>query len=393
MDSNPGTQEEPLRTIQAGVMAAVEQGVGAVYVAEGTYSAIYDDGAEIVMQDGVSIYGGYSAADWDLRDPDGFPSNIVDNESSSGNGLVNPSRLVTFPAATGSQTRLDGVTVLATGGGALSGVVFDGGAGALSNSTLRISGGQLATGVAILGGQPLLEDNRISVDNQFTVVRGVYCEFAAPDLQRNDIRASLSQNTLGIDYRECDGDVSHNLIVADEPASTHAGGSQSARVDGSPTMTSNTLVAFPNAGLAGTEGVHIRLDGSQTQPVVANNNFVQVEGITHCIQAADTASLEPTFNNNNATCDVVYSRSGPFGAFIDTIAELESEFSNASDNVRLEPAFTDAERGNWGLPDDGSAPCALTRGGLNLGGTTDVVGTSRTDPWSIGAYEVDGACL
>lgn len=57
-DGNPGTMDEPMATIQAGIDTAFVEGK-AVYVSEGTYDE------SVVLAEGVGIYGGYSAgAGW-----------------------------------------------------------------------------------------------------------------------------------------------------------------------------------------------------------------------------------------------------------------------------------------------------------------------------------------
>lgn len=394
MDSNPGTADAPLRTVRAGVAAAAEQDLAVVYVAQGAYLASYDDGLDLVMVDGISIYGGYDESDWDVRDPEQFASLLDDSASSSGNALITPSRAVTFPQETGPETRLDGFTVVGGVGGAIGGVVFEGGAGVLSHSTVLASGGQLGVGVVILGGEPTLESNRILADNLGTSVRGVYCEFAAPELHRNDIRATASSNTRGLVLNECDASVRHNVIVSGEPNSSFQGNAVAVQISNAfPTVASNTLVAFPHVGLASSAGVHVELLGSRTQALIDNNNFVQVDGDTRCILASDITHLEPGFHNNNVMCDVIYARTGPGGSPLDAVSEVEAEFPDASGNVRLSPAFVNAAEGDWSLPTDGSTPCGVARGGLTQGNDEDIDGLTRTRPWSIGAYEVDGACL
>ena len=65
----------------------------------------------------------------------------------------------------------------------------------------------------------------------------------------------------------------------------------------------------------------------------------------------------------------------------------------AAGNIIATPSFTDPTNGDFTL--DGDTSSAIGEGGLDLSGmagfpTADLGGTSRTTPWSIGAYEFDG---
>ena len=93
-DFNAGTREAPFRTIQHGIDRAVALAdKDHVYVSEGTYAEA------IVLSDGVSVWGGYSAAnDWEraashavvIDVPDIITLNQVGVEA---NGLVSPTVL------------------------------------------------------------------------------------------------------------------------------------------------------------------------------------------------------------------------------------------------------------------------------------------------------------
>lgn len=54
LDTNPGTREQPLRTIQAALSRAISKGKSAVFVSEGSYEG------PVKLVNGVSLYGGYS---------------------------------------------------------------------------------------------------------------------------------------------------------------------------------------------------------------------------------------------------------------------------------------------------------------------------------------------
>lgn len=73
-------------------------------------------------------------------------------------------------------------------------------------------------------------------------------------------------------------------------------------------------------------------------------------------------------------------------------ALLNGEGTLAAGNVKLAPIFVGG--GDYHLKPGGQTPCALAQGGLDQSQlfTADLDGAARTVPWTIGAYELDGAC-
>ncbi|MBM4363367.1 MAG: hypothetical protein FJ104_11850 [Deltaproteobacteria bacterium] len=103
-DRNPGTTAAPLRTIAAGVQAALSLGRGAgVYVAEGSYAE------KVTLTSGVSLFGGFgctaSACVWD-RDPSVHVTEIrnVDHEG------------VLAPSSVGRDTAIEGFAIVGLAG-------------------------------------------------------------------------------------------------------------------------------------------------------------------------------------------------------------------------------------------------------------------------------------
>src|SRR5258706_3134794 len=60
MDTNPGTREQPLKTIHAGLAMASTKKKPQVLVAGGDY----DDGETLQFPDKLGIYGGHDKANW-----------------------------------------------------------------------------------------------------------------------------------------------------------------------------------------------------------------------------------------------------------------------------------------------------------------------------------------
>jgi len=95
-DSNPGTLEAPLWTIQAGIDRAASTGKRDVYVATG----VYPD--PVVLKPGVSVYGGYSA-DFRTREPVAYETVVIGGPPLPGKrAAVNAVGIVGQPA--GSTT-------------------------------------------------------------------------------------------------------------------------------------------------------------------------------------------------------------------------------------------------------------------------------------------------
>ena len=66
----------------------------------------------------------------------------------------------------------------------------------------------------------------------------------------------------------------------------------------------------------------------------------------------------------------------------------------ANGNVSVDPSFVNQIGGDWHFATDGTAPCLVTQGGLDLSASgiiNDNDGTLRTVLYSMGAYEHDGA--
>ncbi|MBN2050880.1 MAG: hypothetical protein JW760_10580, partial [Spirochaetales bacterium] len=127
--NNPayGTTAHPCATIQYAITRADSlYETAEVFVASGTYGidGRTGDGAPIEMKSGISVYGGYSPADWSTRDTAGQPSIIQDTSAAPGTGYLTNivvSFLSTVPRID-NGTALDGFTLLP---GTNSGSAYD----------------------------------------------------------------------------------------------------------------------------------------------------------------------------------------------------------------------------------------------------------------------------
>lgn len=96
---NPGTIDEPISSINDGVILASQGTATHVYVATGTYNEM------VTLADGVSIYGGYDALNQWSRDSTNSTINssaVVDihRVGISGNGILTPTVIDSFDVIT-----------------------------------------------------------------------------------------------------------------------------------------------------------------------------------------------------------------------------------------------------------------------------------------------------
>lgn len=108
----------------------------------------------------------------------------------------------------------------------------------------------------------------------------------------------------------------------------------------------------------------------------------------------DSASIKSASIRNNAFhCTDVYVHGGKtYNELLPLQTLLNGAGTLASGNVKVAPHFVGG--GDYHLKPGGETPCALVEGGLDQSRlfTTEVDGAPRTAPWTIGAYELDGAC-
>ena len=389
--------EAPLRTIQAGVELAVAEDLPAVYVAAGQYEATHEDGEAIELLAPIELLGGFSADDWPTRDPSVHVTRIVDlSASPAGTTRSFPHHPVHVQTEAGMPV-IDGFTLVAAPSGFAAALSITGGeASVTGNVLLGNAQAEESIGASVRYASPTLEDNRIDAVGAQSVALAVHCQSSDPVLRRNEIVAGTEGLALPMVYEGCDGTIASNLIASPE----HQFGTTVAvalEEYSSPAIVANTIV---KAGTSNGEAAFISLD-TATQPVVVGNNFVHAgEGQSWCLYASFALPGEvipdpAVLTHNNFGCTALYRRFEYEEQIIGTILELESTVAGAADNVQGDPGVVDA-MGDYHLRDDGTAPCDVVQGGSDqseLAGTTDLDDVPRTEPWSVGAYELDGPCL
>ena len=147
-DDNSGTRTAPKKTISNAVNYADSQySTAEVLVAEGTYEVSYQTASHIVLKEGISLYGGYSAASWGVRNPDLYISEIKEISTSGGGSSIfdyqNMNRAIEASGSISRNTVVDGFTI--DGGGLGSQqcssalYIFSGASPTITNNIIKAS--------------------------------------------------------------------------------------------------------------------------------------------------------------------------------------------------------------------------------------------------------------
>ncbi|MBZ5709713.1 right-handed parallel beta-helix repeat-containing protein [Nannocystis pusilla] len=389
LDSDPGTQDAPKRTIQAGISAAVMTGASAVYIAEGAYDVDYQDNKVIVLQDGVSLFGGFKADDWGVRDPALHPSVIVD-KSDTGGTASQPNRALDGGTGVGPDTVVDGLT-LQGGTGDLSAAVFIEG----SNPTLTgnvILGGSAAFlnsyGLYVRAASPTVKRNRIEGGdhNSLSYTAAAYFGESSARVEGNTFKAGKARYTRGVSVNGSDLVFYNNVLDGGTSTNFNNAGYAHALsiINAAPVVAGNTIVTqSPTNGV----GIYLWDDANPT----IDGNIITRSG--RCVIEDDPPFKAASIRNNAFHCTQAYESGGmTYNELLPLETLLNANGTLASGNVKVAPTFVG--NGDYRLQGMGQTVCELAQGGLDQSQffTEDHDGAPRTAPWTIGAFELDGPC-
>jgi hypothetical protein len=189
-DSYPGTRDLPLRTIQRGVIRASDYFEKAsVHVAAGVYTVFsrndsslpVEDKPGIFLKDGISLHGGYSPYDWNLRnsDPDKEEYRTIIRDVNQEDGIaVIMARFLT------REIVIEGFTIESGGGPSACGIVFINTHGNIMNNRILLSRNTMNLNlIRVTNGSLYGENNRIDcIDAQIgSIVFASNCKLALKD--------------------------------------------------------------------------------------------------------------------------------------------------------------------------------------------------------------------
>ncbi|MGH1347970.1 MAG: hypothetical protein ACRBN8_40825 [Nannocystales bacterium] len=391
LDGAPGTPDQPMRTIQAAIDRAVEMDLSNVYVSEGVYLTDHDIDDHVVVVGGVSLWGGFDEA-WESRDPSQHITEIADvGTEEAGSSPVGLNTVMEVGADTGPETIIDGFRLSGSTGGDYAVLWARGGATIRNNEILAPEVGDSAMMwlVYFTSSEARLEHNRIE---GFTDEDGIECggdASSTPTIRANSIEITGEPGTVRGVRLHCEAVVSNNVIQVHHVGSFIGVGVQP-EADNT-LIVSNTI----HVDTTGTGGTPIGVVYNSTGDLGLHNNILLGSGVSGTRGVFITTGGNPLSGGvtHNA---IATDRALDCGAGCDdqdSIGGMQGELPGASDNTDVTPSFVNIVAGDYELA-PGSL-CVVAQGGNAMAaqaGTDDFAGTTRTEPWSIGAYEFDAVC-
>jgi hypothetical protein len=392
-DANPGLSTSPKASIQAGVDLANSLGIPAVHVAEGLYQK---SGPVVTLKEGVSLYGGYSDADWSPRAPLTYVTTIRDTNVSAGGTFASPHHAVQAGSGITSATIVDGftiagATVLSEPGDIYQAGLFITGAPTIQNNVLDGGSGQALTfsgAVVVSGSSPIIQNNAIVTGKSGTNY-GLYLSGSSATIRNNSIDGSNvnSNNAYGIMSTAGGSPIMYNNTIF----RLYSNYTYGIRTNGGVPKILNNYI---DAGKSGNSASGIYFENASTPTIINNIISGANTGQTYGINEKDSCIPAAVQNNDFVS---ITSPGGFYrttsGTLYTTISALENWSSGlpfrgiaCSGNTADTPVLDSAYRLMAGTP------LTISRGGMILSGegfTTDKDGATRTQPWSIGAFEYD----
>jgi len=264
LDSNPGTMDLPMASIQAAVVAAaVSYSTANVYVAEGTYNVNSDTSSPPAVQvmNAINLYGGY-ATDWSVRDPSLYTTTIQDS-GISGPGPV-PNAAVYADSTVVDQTVLDGFNIASSASTYAAAVYVDGANLAVTNNVLTSIG---SYGIRARNFPGTIQNNNISGGSAGTYTIAVRISGSGAVVEGNVLNGGTGSSSTGIWI-----DATNCLVRGNSINGGSGSGSTSAVLLQSPSaecrISSNTL--YGGDGGAQSYGVH----SSDVNTVTISSNTI-----------------------------------------------------------------------------------------------------------------------
>jgi hypothetical protein len=415
-DTNPGTRDLPKATIQNAIDVAADLlEVAEVHVAEGSYVVSFQEGNHVKMKMGVSLYGGYSSADWDVRDPNQYPA-IIKDTSLSGEG---GNRAVDCGDNLTSATVIDGFNIQGGSGPISVAINCRSSSPTIQNNVLNGGNGTHSIGIFLSDASPIIKGNTIDAGGGNTG-DGILSNLSAPTIQNNIIRGGTKSFSSGIYNTRSEPLIIDNLID---------GGSGSVVVgihntDSSIAIIRNNII-FGGTGTISPLTYGIIVENSQSS---IQNNTID-GGFSEPLSGGKSYGIQIFFASPTIENNIIFTSDGnerygifelgsssfpislknndiydcPDALYVQNTLTNITNISGvnflifANGNISQDPLFMDRDGpdNNKATMDDNdwhltnSSP--VKNVGINLSGifTTDRDGITRTVPWSIGAYEKD----
>ncbi|PKL37843.1 MAG: hypothetical protein CVV44_16045 [Spirochaetae bacterium HGW-Spirochaetae-1] len=264
-----GTRLEPMNDIQAAVTAAKATAAaisastpGVVLVAAGTYNT---SNTLVIMAEGISLYGGYSATSWDLRNPATYVTILKDQRTSLGvtTPLLNAARIIEVPAGITGMTIIDGFTLnvapIFTGASILSACAIF-----INNASPEISNNTITSSDVSSTNNPGVPVNTVGI---------CHINGGSPSIHDN----SIALATRGDTYNTC---TNYGIYLATN-ADSH--------------IHDNSMIY--GGASTGTAGIVYGIFISNSSPIIENNRII-VSGATNNSFAIHIFNAAPDIHNN-----------------------------------------------------------------------------------------------
>ncbi|MCG8570078.1 MAG: hypothetical protein MJB14_08060 [Spirochaetes bacterium] len=424
-DNHPGTKSLPKETIQGAIDYIIENSnQGNVYVAQGIYEQDFQSAQlpVVVLSDKISLYGGYSAADWEIRDYQMYQT-IIQDTSTTGGSISNPN-CAFLGEDISTQTIIDGF-IINGGGGDISFAVFNKDQSSPTITNCTIFGGSGVNSVAMYNFQsshPVIQSCTIIGGDTETSFAIYNYKNSCPIIKANYIFGAIAGvQSLAIYNDTKSSAVIYNNYLDGGNADYSMGIFNCAS---SPVLRNNTINGGSNS-ISVSMGIANMADYDPdtgdyilTNPIIQNNILFILDGTSaYGIYEWDNDSDPKLLQNNNLhNCsDGLYYDSDQ-SIVLYTADDLnnftlttQNDTYLSSGNQSSDPMFVDIDGlddnivtyidNNWQL--SSLTPLTIAEGGLNgahgflnWGYTEDLRSISRSPldnssqmGWSMGAYE------
>ncbi|MEW6681293.1 MAG: right-handed parallel beta-helix repeat-containing protein [Nitrospirota bacterium] len=271
----------------------------------------------------------------------------------------------------------------------------------IENNTITGGSGRNSHGIMTLGGSPSIKSNTISGGNGDSSYGIVITQLSSPTIENNTIAGGSGDSSYGIVFTPGSGStpIQNNSISGG--SGTYSYGIQirfPSTGSGLPEIRNNTI----DGGSGATQAIGIDMSGRGTPMIQNNIVFTSGNGQRYCLYNLAVFTIV-VFNNDLFDCPTALYSDGSTLYTLTDISGVNS-LPYGRNNVSIDPQFADRdgpdhqitsmEDNDWHLT--ASSHASVTQGGLDLSAAftaafpTDQDGTTRTAPWSMGAYELDG---
>lgn len=345
-DSFPGTKTEPKKTLPAAIeLADKYYSQAEVRVAGGVYNVDYSLGTHVVMREGISLYGGYTEDDWDVRDYAVYESKIKDNgDVTSPDPVPDEDRNRAVDCGTGltAATVLEGFTVEGGGGSVSIGINCAASNPTIRGNTILGGAGDLSAGLRIKDCSPLISGNDIDGGTGADYALGIFTANSSALIENNTIYGGVADSCDGIFNQESSPTIRNNIITGGY--SNGLGSNGITNWTAEPLIIGNTIDG--GYGYSSVSGIY---NTKTSDPVIRNNVIYGGDGT-----AGDTTtSFGILLEDSTGTIQNNTINGGDPGSTFDSMAH-GIELTRSTPVIENNILFTSGGVNRYGIYEFGS---------------------------------------